>query len=102
MSRSCEHAGNSVEHATSAANSFDAIAGAVEKINDMSMMIASAVEEQGTVAEEINRGITVIRDTAETNMQGSKKTEEASTVMASLAHGLKDLADEFWAKNSSR
>ena len=84
------------------AQSGDAIAGAVEKINAMSMMIASAVEEQGTVAEDINRGITVIRDSAETNMQGSKKTEDASTVMAGLAHGLKDLADEFWTKNSAR
>jgi len=100
MSVSCEHAANSVEQATSAARSFDTIAGAVEKINDMSITIAAAVEQQSAVAEEINRGITTIRDSAEITMQGSKDTEAASASMSSLALGLKDLADEFWAKKN--
>ncbi len=98
MSKSCEHAANSVEQATSAANSLDTIAGAVEKINDMSITIAAAVEQQSAVAEEINRGVTTIRDSAENTMQASRDTGEACTSMENLALGLSDLAEEFWTR----
>jgi len=102
MSKSCDNAVNTVAQASSAAHSLEAIAGAIEKINDMSMTIASAVEEQSAVAEEINQGIVRIRDNAETTMKASENMEEASTTMGDLAHGLRDLSDEFWAKKSER
>ncbi len=101
MSMSSEHAARSVEQAASAASSLDSIASAVEKINDMSITIAAAVEEQSAVAEEINRGITSIRDSAEITMQGSQETEQASVTMSKLASGLNNLADEFWTRKNA-
>ncbi len=100
MAKSCEDASNTVEQATAATQSLEAITNAIIKINDMSTTIASAVVEQSTVAEEINQGIVRIRDTAETTMNASKNMQEASTAMGNLAHSLKDLSEDFWAKKS--
>ncbi len=102
MTKSSENAANTVEHAASATHSLQAITSAIGKINDMSMTIASAVEEQSAVAEEINQGIVRIRDTAETSIQASDDMQKASNTMGDLAYGLKDLADEFWAKKVER
>ncbi len=98
MSKSCENAANTVKQAETATHSLEVITTAIEKINDMSITIASAVEEQSTVAEEINQSIVRIRDSAETTINASKNITEASTSMANLAYGMKDLANEFWFK----
>jgi len=64
--------------------SLDVITSAVVNINDMSTQIAAAVEQQSTVAEEINCSITTIRDVAEVTMEGSQQSESASMTMDNL------------------
>ncbi|MBI1194411.1 MAG: PAS domain-containing protein [Gammaproteobacteria bacterium] len=102
MQASRSQAMGSVDQATSAATSIGSITAAVEKIKDMSFIIASAVEQQSVVSEEINRSIASIRGSSEQTMEASHSTSEACGTMTRLANGLSDLANEFWEKRIHR
>ncbi len=62
MDTGCQQAATSVSKAGEAGSSLNAINNAISAINDMNMHIASAAEEQSSVAEEINRNIVNIGD----------------------------------------
>ncbi|PVV27880.1 MAG: hypothetical protein B6D79_00115, partial [gamma proteobacterium symbiont of Ctena orbiculata] len=68
---------------------------AVEKINEMSTQIASAAEEQGSVAEEINRNIVKINDMSTQTADGAGETAEASQNLAHMATELQGLVARF-------
>jgi len=61
------------------------IAGSVATINDMNTQIASAAEEQGAVAEDINRNIVEIAQIADQTAQGAQQTAGTSEELAGLA-----------------
>ncbi|MGM0594689.1 MAG: methyl-accepting chemotaxis protein [Pseudomonadota bacterium] len=96
MEHSREQATASVDQAGKAVNSLEAIASAIDTINDMSTQIASAVEQQSSVADEINRSIMTIRDIAERTLEGSNESEAASSEMIRMSEGLDELAASFW------
>ncbi len=100
MHSSCDKAMGSVEQANTAAESIDAITNAVERIKDMSVTIASAVEEQSAVSRNINRSVESIREISQQTMQASKETTEASISMSHLADDLRHLSHEFWNRKS--
>ncbi|QBL09692.1 HAMP domain-containing protein [Rheinheimera sp. D18] len=60
----------------------------INSINDKNMQIASAAEQQSTVAEDINRKILSISDVA-------AQTSAGATQMASTSHELADLAEQL-------
>jgi methyl-accepting chemotaxis protein len=88
MEQGRTQARSSVEQATQAGQALRAIAEAVATINDMNAQIASAAEEQSSVAAEINRNIVNISQVAdETTLraqQTSKQTGELSHTTAEL------------------
>lgn len=88
MNKSQEQATSVVDQAILAGTSLTTIAGTVGRINDMSAQIASAAEEQSSVAEEINRNIVQINDLTS---QTSSSAEQATIANQSLAH----MADEL-------
>ena len=98
MDRGRNRAAEGVDKAANAVSSLDVIADAINTINDMSTQIATAVEEQSAVAEEINRSIMTIRDIAEHTMQESAQSEEAASAMNQMAEDLATLAEQFWEK----
>ncbi len=98
MGRSRQQAEQSVLHAGEAAQSLDAITRAVGAITDMSTQIATAVEEQSAVSEEINRSIHAIREVTERTVDGTHRSEAASAAMSTLAENLQQLAQQFWEK----
>jgi len=67
-SRTQAHA--AVEYASQSGSALSTIAEAVTRINDMSIQIASAAEEQGVVSEEINKNIVYINDMATQTASG--------------------------------
>lgn len=70
----------------------------IMQISDMSTQIAAAVEEQGAVAEEINRNVIQVKNFASTVMEGSRKNDRLCGVTAGHIDGLSRLVDQFWSK----
>ena len=95
MQNSKQRAETSVDHAASLGSSFEEIAKAIDVISDMSTQIASAVEEQSAVADEINRNITNISQASQSTADGARQTADASNDMARLATELRNLASQF-------
>lgn len=96
MQQSSEQAGSSVDQARRAADALDAISRRVNQITEMSLQIASAVEEQSTVSEDINRNISSIRSACEVTVSEGRQSQANSEDVAGLAGDLRQLAQEFW------
>ncbi|WP_371927837.1 methyl-accepting chemotaxis protein [Pseudomonas sp. SJZ080] len=96
MQQSSERVENSVEQARRAADALDAISRRVNQITEMSLQIASAVEEQSTVSEDINRNISRIRSSCEVTVSEGRQSQANSEDVAGLAGDLRQLAQEFW------
>lgn len=86
---------SSVEKAALANKSLERIAAAVDSINDMNMQITSALQEQSTVVEEINRNVTNINHVTEQVAAGTAHTSQASGELASLSMQLQDSIARF-------
>ena len=89
MQKSSEQASNLVEQAAKAGDSLEAISLSVDTINQMSVQIATASEEQSATAEEINRNVIDISDMSSGN---SKRAKESASVSKDLAVLGKDLS----------
>lgn len=98
MEKSSKQAHQSVAHAQDAATALQGIGLRVNEITDMNAQIATAVEQQGAVSEDINRSINSIRDTANANAQTSAVNFERAVSVAELSKALSELAQQFWAK----
>ena len=68
----------SVQQVTEAGAMLERITQAVEAIRDMNRQIATAAEEQTSVAEDISRNLTEITAIASTNLDNVQRTEAAS------------------------
>ncbi|OBS09217.1 methyl-accepting chemotaxis protein [Acidihalobacter prosperus] len=90
-----ERASLSVDQAARAGSSLGAITGAVTRINDMNLQIASAAEEQSHVAEEINRNVLTINEVAEISAEGAQQTASAGDELKALAEQLQRLVGRF-------
>ncbi|MEW6648491.1 MAG: methyl-accepting chemotaxis protein [Pseudomonadota bacterium] len=95
MEKGRARAQETVTQARSAGESLDAIASAVGVISDMNTQIASAVEEQSAVAEELNKNISNISHIAEMSAEGSHQTAAASADIRRLADELEALVGRF-------
>ncbi|MFC1602708.1 methyl-accepting chemotaxis protein [Pseudomonadota bacterium] len=84
-----------VEEAEAAGVSLDAIANAVTSISDMNIQIASAVEEQSVVAEEISATVVNIAGISSEAVDASHKTTETGSDLAGLAMQLQQTVGQF-------
>jgi aerotaxis receptor len=98
MQQSSAHAGHSVEQAQLASDALDSISVRVNQINEMSLQIAAAVEQQSQVSENINRNITSIRQASEATVSMGQRSHGSASDVADLATDLRRLADEFWRR----
>lgn len=74
---------------------LNAISEAVELINSMSMQIATATEQQSSVAEEINSNIVHIRDGAESINVSANTSRGLSDQLIGLSKELDSLVNRF-------
>lgn len=95
MEKGRERATLSVEQAARAGSSLGTITGAVTRINDMNLQIASAAEEQSHVAEEINQNVLRISEVAESSAEGAQQTTTASDELKAYAAQLRTLVSRF-------
>ncbi len=85
----------SVTQAAKAGSSLEAITNSVSLIKDMNTQIATAAEQQSSVAEEINRNVVNISDIVDRTAEGAGQTSIASAELAKLAGDLQHLVNQF-------
>lgn len=87
----------SVEKVAQAGAMLAHITQAVEAIRDMNRQIATAAEEQTSVAEDISRNITQITTVATANMDNLQRTEAASQNLRALSGELNEVTARLGA-----
>ena len=95
MGQSRERATSTVEQAQHAGQSLDSITQAVDTILQMNTQIATAAEEQSSVAEEINRNVVNIQNISEQTATGAEQTSTSSAELARLGVQLQGLVGQF-------
>jgi len=95
MNESRTQAQSSVEQSTKAGESLSTITEMVVRINEMNTQIASASEEQGEVAEQVNRSIVAISQVSEQAANSSQQIAQSSGGVQSMATTLNDLVTKF-------
>lgn len=95
MSSARSRAQEGVGQAAQAQSTLDHIARAVATISDMNIQIAAAAEEQGAVAEEINRNVVNIRQVTDEIHGGAVDGAQAADRLAMLSGDLRALVRRF-------
>ncbi|VAW91916.1 Methyl-accepting chemotaxis sensor/transducer protein [hydrothermal vent metagenome] len=85
----------SVEHANKASDALQAIAQAISTIDQMNTQIATAAEEQSSVAEEVNKNVININQSSEQTAENTRHLSTASDELNGLAQQLDNLVSKF-------
>ena len=84
-----------VKQAATAGESLEVIAGAVSTITTMNTHIATAMEQQNMVVENINKNIVSISMVSDQTAEGAQQTAKASDELSHLAVELQKLLAQF-------
>lgn len=101
MAAGQQHSEACVEQNAQTADSLNAIFSSIELISDMNTQIASAVEQQSAVAEEISRSIYAIRDMSQETLSTVETSSQTSHEMLSVSNGFSELSQQFWSKQGA-
>ncbi|MFZ5961268.1 methyl-accepting chemotaxis protein [Pseudomonas knackmussii] len=97
MHSSYRQAQDNVQQARQAIDALQRITGAVNLISDMNLQIASAAEEQSSVAEEIGRNIGAIRDVTQALSDQAEASARISQQLNQSAEQQHRLVQQFKA-----
>jgi len=100
MENGCQRVDHSVQQAEKAGSSLNTIAEMVANISDMNIQVATATEEQSSVAEEINRNLVNINNASEQNSGLSAQTQETTGKLTNFADQLHSLISQFKNKKA--
>lgn len=81
--------------AQEAGDALAQIASAIVQINEQNLTIASAAEEQATVAREVDRNLVNLRELSVQTSAGANQTSASSNELAKLAEQLHQLVQKF-------
>jgi methyl-accepting chemotaxis protein len=95
MSQGRKQAENGVSKVKEAGEALQQITAAVNTISDMNLQIASAAEEQNSVAEEVNRNITNISQIAEQTVTTTEQIATSGNELEHMAVELQQLVSQF-------
>lgn len=95
MRSSTDLATTSREQAQQASVELEGIMQTVSEIQSMSMQIATAAEEQTSVAEEINRSIINVNNVSDQSASAVEEMSASSADLARLGQQLQDLVSQF-------
>ncbi|MEW8627145.1 MAG: PAS domain-containing methyl-accepting chemotaxis protein [Candidatus Thiodiazotropha sp.] len=95
MEQSRSQAESCVTLAAQAGAALQSISGVIDSITDMNHHIATASEEQSSVAEEINQNIVNINQVADSTSEGAHKSVRATEAMAEAIERLDNLVLQF-------
>jgi len=95
MQASAESAVGSVDTANEAGRALNEINESVVSITDMTVLVATAVEEQSAVIDDINRNLVSISDQAVTTSESAAKTDQSSQDLGSASKELMNNVASF-------
>ena len=95
MNKSCENTQLTVEKARSAGQSLTTITEAIRTILSMNTHIATAADQQYSVADGINRSIVKISEISEQTATASEQTSVSSLELAKLGNQLEMIVKQF-------
>lgn len=95
MDTSKELANSTLSLSEQAGDELKAITASVASIEMMNSQIATAVEEQSSVVEDINRSITNVSEIADQSAAAAEETAASSSELAQLSQSLRDLVERF-------
>jgi methyl-accepting chemotaxis protein len=95
ISGSIDHSEKTVHATQQTQTVFESIEQSVETIRNMTTQIATAAEQQTSVAEDINRNVVSIHTDAITAQESSDKVEENSAQLSQLSNELSELMGQF-------
>nr|WP_252272105.1 PAS domain-containing methyl-accepting chemotaxis protein [Pseudomonas subflava] len=95
MQRSQDQAEGSVDNALQAAEALAGINRQVQAISGMSLQIATAVEQQSAVGEDIQRNLAGIREAGHSSVAASGRSRTSADHVAALAERLQLLVEQF-------
>jgi methyl-accepting chemotaxis protein len=98
MSKGSSSAKDSVQQATHAGKSLEAINHMIDNIKDMNTQIATAAEEQSITADEINRSVVSISEISHETAHAAGQTASSSEQLADLAGHLREQVARFRIK----
>ncbi|GAA5219051.1 PAS domain-containing methyl-accepting chemotaxis protein [Corallincola platygyrae] len=91
-----QRANASVDSANLAEENMEAVSVAVTEINDMNLQIATAVEEQSAVSQEVSRNLINMKDLADEVLNDAFESSKASKNVTELANNMRELAEQYW------
>lgn len=95
MAGSQQRAGDTVNFAAGALQSFSKIKGFVGILNQMNEQIASAAEQQSIVAEDINRNVMQIKGATELTASAADQVARSSLELKQIASRLSGHVNYF-------
>lgn len=95
MSESCTQADGTLTIAHEAGTALSLIAKAINEINEMNLMIATASEQQAQVARSVDGNLMSIRDLSIQSATGAHQTAAASAELSRLAVDMSRLVGRF-------
>ncbi|MNO78596.1 Methyl-accepting chemotaxis protein McpS [compost metagenome] len=95
MEESRRLTGSSVDLTRRTGETLGSIARSVAEIQGMNLQIASAAEQQSSVADEINRSVSQVREVADQSAAASEQTASSSNELARLGNELQVQVGRF-------
>lgn len=95
MKKSGDRSKEVVDQARRAGESLHSIAASVDEINDMNTQIASAAEQQSTVADNISQSLEDINGRAQTTTESTERTSKAAFDVEDIARELEKSVKRF-------
>jgi methyl-accepting chemotaxis protein len=95
MSVSTQQAGQGAESLVIAVKNLKTILEQIDDVSGRSMQIASAAEQQGVVAEEINHSLMGIRTVSEKVLEDSRQVSDSSKMITDMTDALNNQIKQF-------
>lgn len=95
ISNSHNTSNHAVEASNEIADSISSVAEAIHRVNEMAIPIATAANQQSSVAEEINRNLVAIREVVSSLTSAGQESAEIAQLLNESGSQLKHLVGQF-------
>lgn len=95
MEQSQQTSGTSELHVKASIQALETIAKEVSNINELNTQIATAVEQQSSVSEDINRNIVQVNESASQVSHGAEIADNAANGLSTQSHHMSDMIKRF-------